>query len=150
MPRPKEGHLVHKEDIKLWLDNPDASVYFKSNYSTDWIEITEGDIWWFADYEYKVILPQYLEAWEAWLDDELEECFGGTWIRWPRSNLPPSFTCGPEFYRRKPAPKFSRVSLRPHDSRTAGILASIDADSTVEVLTHSNDVSNIAIKIHKS
>lgn len=100
MSRPTRGEIKHRETIKTWLDNPDAEVYIKTPFSS-WTKATR--VHWLADYEYKVIKPEYRGAWDAWLDDELEvESVEDNWVPIRLCDGPPMLILPPDKYRRKP------------------------------------------------
>ena len=89
----------HHKQIILWASNEDARVYsFEGN---TWILINNPS--WNPSKRYKTILPTYQEAWEAYLDGELEHSDGEKWIRW-KSEWPPSFSDTACYYRRYQEP----------------------------------------------
>ena len=96
----------HAEMIKKWLDNPDCEVWFIDvNHGKEWRKVTGNPLWGQGD-RYVVVLPEYKEAWQAYLDDELETKFEyeDEWHGWGREYVVPMFSSPPECYRRQPRP----------------------------------------------
>ena len=99
----------HAEEIKKWADNKDAVVWYV-NYG--W-RVVEGYPQWLEEYDYKTILPEYAEAWQAFLDDELQVTeHYGDWEDWSAQS--PAFDLPPEKYRRRPKPKEYWLNLDTH------------------------------------
>ena len=70
---------------------------------------------WSPEVQYKTILPEYAEAWRAWLDGELEVL--GYKDEWALFAKLPSFANSPEYYRRKPKdPECSTYPNHPNDT----------------------------------
>ena len=93
----------HADEIKKWADNKDAVVWF---FDGEWRAATAYPQW-YEKYDYKTILPEYAELWQAFLDGELQvgdpDLNGVVWVDW--CEQPPAFDLPPECYRRKPKPK---------------------------------------------
>jgi len=93
----------HAEEIKKWAENKDAVVW---RFDCEWW-CGKGCPQWFEKYDYKTILPEYAELWQAFLDDELQvadpDNYGVVWVDW--CEHPPAFDLPPDHYRRRPKPK---------------------------------------------
>lgn len=92
----------HPVEGRKYIDNPNARVYYYDKSASRWVE-RYGEPRWVRKF-YKVVLPEYQEAWEAYLDNELETRFGGVWQIWPLDKDPrdaPCFDREEEHYRRK-------------------------------------------------
>ena len=91
----------HADEIKKWADNKDAVVWF---FDGEWRSVS-GYPQWFEKYDYKTILPEYAEAWQAFLDGELQVIGhpDDDWVDWCEN--PPAFDMSSSHYRRKPKPK---------------------------------------------
>ena len=120
----------HADLIKKWADNADAVVWQLNGFgSNEWVAIAPPYYW--CSSTYAVILPEYAEAWQAYLDGALQDRFrgGGTWYDW-KENADPAFNNPPECYRRKPAQlryRFKtldelRQTLLPGESVPFGVL----------------------------
>ena len=88
----------HAKEIRLWLDNPNAVVWCHSNKAW-WVDHNPT---WSSRYRYRVILPEYKEAWQAYLDGELETLSYGFTDRWRSWTSEPKLLREPNCYRRKP------------------------------------------------
>ena len=100
----------HADKIILWANNKDAEVWHHLN--GEWSQLTTSPCW-SEETEYAVVLPEFKEAWMAWLDNELE--FLGTngfWDSWRLTDGVPAFNKSPDKYRRKP--KY-RIPKMPDD-----------------------------------
>ena len=86
------------EEIKKWADNKDAVVWVFVN---EWV-IQSAPPRWLEKNDYKTILPEYAEAWQAFLDGELQAIIHGAddWVDWPARS--PAFDLPSTHYRRKP------------------------------------------------
>ena len=109
----------HADEIIKWASNKDSVVFcrsFKPTGETEWIPVS-GDPSWLSKVEYKTILPEYAEAWQAWLDGELQVT-GHNRGWWDLSSKgPPRFDNPPEDYRRKPKdPECSTYPNHPNDT----------------------------------
>ena len=120
----------HADLIKLWADNADAVVWQLNGFgSNEWVAIAPPYYW--CSSTYAVILPEYAEAWQAYLDGALQIQAEGAWCDWsPTMYHHPAFTDHPGNYRRKPAqPRYRfktldemRHTLLPGDSVPFGVL----------------------------
>lgn len=92
---------AHADEIIKWASDENAVVFCRSFDPTGESEwITLPDPHWSPEVQYKTILPEYAEAWQAWLDGELEVLsHKDEWVLFAKL---PSFSNPPEFYRRKP------------------------------------------------
>lgn len=103
----------HSNLIKLWADNKDATVWtndFYRGWTDDWYPA------WLEDVEYRVILPEYKEAWQAYLDGELQVGDDGRdWIDWGTGDAP-MFDSPPSDYRRKPKIQYKGCTLKPENA----------------------------------
>jgi len=88
----------HHEQIKLWASSEHSEVFVKTSFSS-WFSVTTPS--WSENYEYKTILPKFRDAWQAYLDGELQYKSCKEWKDWTSEN-PPNFIANPSFYRRKP------------------------------------------------
>jgi len=114
---------AHSAEIDLWWKNPDAKVYYR-NKDGDWKHAQYPS--WLSGGTYRVILPEYQDLWQAWLDDELEDYALGSWTRWDRNAAPPKFTRPPSNYRRKPKPE-----PKPHHHQWLRDLAKKNPDAKI-------------------
>ena len=93
----------HTLEIKKWADHKDAVVWV---FDHEWV-VLKGYPHWLEGNDYKTILPEYTEAWQAFLDGELQvsdpDHHGVVWVDWCWQ--PPAFDLPPECYRRKPKPR---------------------------------------------
>lgn len=91
----------HANDIILWAKNVDAEAWFFHDDKRGWESIAFPS--WYPEETYKVILPQYKEAWLAYLDGELQYLTPGSleWKDYVSSEVP-KFTNPDSYYRRKP------------------------------------------------
>ena len=119
----------HADLIKLWAENADAVVWQLNGFgSNEWVAIAPP-YYWCSITKYAVILPEYAEAWQAFLDGALQESSNYDWDDWS-CTAPPSFCKSPECYRRKPAqPRYRfktldelRQTLLPGESVPFGVL----------------------------
>ena len=99
------------EEIKKWADNKDAVVWVFVN---EWV-IQSAPPRWLEKNEYKTILPEYAEAWQAFLDGQLQVIIHSTddWVDWRW--LSPAFDLPSTHYRRKPKSREYWLNL---DTRT--------------------------------
>jgi hypothetical protein len=102
----------HADLIKKWADNDDSHIWYYNKYTEEW-EKCPLPIWE-KTVQYAVILKEYAEAWQAWMDGELQVVtVEGKWTEWPGLR-PPSFDAPASNYRRKPAePKPEPVKPQP-------------------------------------
>ena len=127
MPRHKHADQM----IKL-ANNSDAVVWVKTEVSK-WTKLgwTPG---WEEEHEYRTILPEFSDLWQAFLDGELEfkSSHKSEWEKWTTEqdpNFVPNFDSSIECYRRTPSgeesspdesPEKADPQFRPcpeHDSR---------------------------------
>ena len=121
----------HANLIKKWLDNPDCEVWF---LDVEWSKVDGNPLWGHGE-RYVVVLPEYKEAWQAYLDDELETKFEDEdeWHDWQRDYTTPLFSSPPECYRRKPKPEKRRpVNSEILDKLTHYIEVILRFDTTGE------------------
>ena len=99
----------HAAEIKKWADNKDAVVWYDSY---GW-RVVEGPLW-LEENDYKTILPEYAEAWQAFLDGELQVIMhhDDDWVDWREQ--PPVFDMSSSHYRRKPKPEEYWLNLDTH------------------------------------
>ena len=92
---------AHAGEIAKWASDKDSVVFCRSFDPTgesEWIAVPDPH--WSPEVQYKTILPEYAEAWKAWLDGELEVLsHKEEWVLFAEL---PSFANSPEFYRRIP------------------------------------------------
>lgn len=100
----------HSEEIKKWADNKDAVVWI---FVYEWV-VLKAYPHWLEENDYKTILPEYAEAWQAFLDGELEVTghHDDDWEDWP--GQPPAFDLPSAHYRRKPKPQEYWLNLDTH------------------------------------
>ena len=109
---------AHADEIIKWASNKDAVVFRNCRPNQEgnrgWLPVA-GAPEWFPENEYKTILPEYAEAWQAWLDGELEVLgYKDEWVLFAKL---PSFANSPEYYRRKPKePECSTYPNHPNDT----------------------------------
>ena len=100
MPRHKHADQM----IKL-ANNSDAVVWCKSRKKGEWVKLKGiGSASWNPENEYRTILPEFADMWQAFLDGELEfrpthEC---EWEKWTITRGP-NFNSPIENYRRTPS-----------------------------------------------
>ena len=107
---------AHADEIIKWASDKDSVVFCRSFDPTGESEwITVPDPHWSPEVQYKTILPEYAEAWQAWLDGELEVLgYKDEWVLFAKL---PSFANSPEYYRRKPKdPECSTYPNHPNDT----------------------------------
>ena len=100
----------HADEIKKWADNKDAVVWV---FDHEWV-VLKGYPHWLEGNDYKTILPEYAEAWQAFLDGELQVIGhpDDDWVDWCEN--PPAFDMSSSHYRRKPKPKDYWLNLDTH------------------------------------
>lgn len=107
------GRRKHADWIRLWLENEDSEVWFKSK-SGKWYPI-KHPTW--EDDEYRVILPEFKEAWQAYMDGELQvrhHHFQHQHEWWEyHEGDPPLFDMLPSNYRRRPKRDERRLVFVP-------------------------------------
>lgn len=98
----------HVQQIIEWAKNRDATVWGNAN---DGYWVRDPLPIWDSTYKYKIIYPQYLEAWRWYLTDRLEVKsipHSTSWHRVqydPSGNYTPSFQYSPDQYRKwEPSP----------------------------------------------
>ena len=89
----------HADLIKKWADNENAEVWVYETVHTKKWTITKVPTWE-RNSKYSVVLPEYKEAWQAYLDGELQISLLGEWEDWNAGI--PVFDNPPERYRRAP------------------------------------------------
>ena len=98
---------AHADEIIKWSSDKDAVVFCRNSTTIsgepEWYP-TEGVPLWFPTLQYKTILPEYAEAWQAWLDGELQIRDETGWFAWfaVDDDDVPGFDLDPEEYRRIP------------------------------------------------
>ena len=108
---------AHADEIIKWASNKDAVVWYRNppnDPNHRWLPMAAKPSW-LPEVEYKTILPEYAEAWQAWLDGELEVLgYKDEWVLFAKK---PSFANSPEYYRRKPKdPECSTYPNHPNDT----------------------------------
>ena len=93
---------AHADEIIKWASDEDAVVFYRFG-GGKWSS-TSGGLSWLHSLEYKTILPEYAEAWQAWLDGELQIRDETGWFAWfaVDDDDVPGFDLDPEEYRRIP------------------------------------------------
>ena len=101
----------HAEEIKKWADNKNAVAWF---FDGEW-KVAMGYPLWHEKYDYKTILPEYAEAWQAFLDGALQiyQVHDNNWVDCG-TEPPPLFDLASRHYRRKPKPKEYWLNLDTH------------------------------------
>ena len=64
---------AHADEIIKWASNKEAVVWYRNPPNVPnrrWLPMADKPSW-LTKVEYKTILPEYAEAWQAWLDGEL-------------------------------------------------------------------------------
>ena len=89
---------ANADEIIKWANNKDSVVW--RNMGMFWAAILPEPRW-LPGCEYKTILPEYADAWHAWLDGELQIFNDRRWRDFS-CKTPPFFGEPPEKYRRKP------------------------------------------------
>ena len=109
---------AHADEIIKWANNKDAVVFCRNSTpdpgEPEWSP-SLGEPLWFPSLESKTILPEYAEAWQAWLDGELQ-IFNDRGWRDFSCKTPPFFDSRPENYRRKPKePECNAEAEQPNE-----------------------------------
>ena len=92
---------AHADEIIKWSSDKDSVVFCRSFDPTgesEWIPVPDPH--WSPEVQYKTILPEYADAWQAWLDGELQVKGLSKWFTY--GLCVPDFGLEPEKYRRKP------------------------------------------------
>lgn len=91
----------HANLIKKWADNNDCQIWYYDKNEEKWENTPFPS--WEPTLQYVVVLKEYAEAWQAWIDGELQILMSGGWTEWGFP-FPPQFTDKASDYRRKPKP----------------------------------------------
>ena len=111
MPRHKHADQM----IKL-ANNSDAVVWCKSRKKGEWVKLKGiGSASWNPENDYRTILPEFADMWQAFLDDELEcRCNPEVeWQKWVLKQAPVEFDSHIASFRRTPSGEESGVEESP-------------------------------------
>ena len=99
----------HSGLIRLWSDTwyEECEVWSKHNSEEKWTQ--PKNPMWYPNTKYRVIHDDYKEAWQAWLDGELQVLTCSDDSEWKDMPEEPIFVFAPDRYRRKP--KIQRYEL---------------------------------------
>jgi len=90
----------HRDEVERLLSHPDSKTYLYMNHSDTWVLWSNPS--WSDREKYKVVPPEYAEAWQAWCDGECQlYCGPAGWCPLTKEEGI-DFTCPPEDYRRRP------------------------------------------------
>jgi len=115
----------HQKLINKWASNSDSLVYCHDKVNRNWNQVIQSPAWRESE-NYRVVLPGYQDAWEAFLAGTLQmKSRDGEWTDWDFSDGAPHFDKGVEYYRRKPdaigatlleevVNKYSKSNLGPY------------------------------------